>query len=116
MSIEESWLAEQNTEIENLVLRSVSSTCLSLFSCRKANPHVNVEEILFFQEAELECSIWVAVSSAGLGQSKNLILVCFSFIIQRFVECVIKLLRKEFDYRCPLTVAQVPLMKRKYLS
>ncbi|KAG0587556.1 hypothetical protein KC19_2G173300 [Ceratodon purpureus] len=25
----------------------------------------------------------------------------------RFVECVIKLLRKEFDYRCPLTVAQV---------
>ena len=81
--------------------------------CRKANPHANVEEILFFREAELECSIWVAVSSAGLGQSKNLILVCFSFIIQRFVEGVIKLLRKEFDYRCPLTVAQVPLMKRK---
>ncbi|CAM6075929.1 unnamed protein product [Sphagnum tenellum] len=25
----------------------------------------------------------------------------------RFVECVMKLLRKEFDYRCPLTVAQI---------
>lgn len=25
----------------------------------------------------------------------------------RFVECVIKLLRKEFEYRCPLTVAQI---------
>lgn len=81
--------------------------------CRKANPHANVEEISFLREAELECSIWVALSSAGLGQSKNLMLVCFSLIIQRFVESVIKLLQKEFGYRCPLTVAQVPLMKRK---